>query len=505
MKPSLRNPQTGKPANLQTPKLPNPQTGKPANRQTPKPPNPQTGKPANLQTPKTSTSLSTADLTADIDLLRRANQDYSRRYPGDPGARQPVHTVYGGAHLFQANAAAKLGAAAVAAWERYAPNPSILAGLLASAGAASADSLAETIHQRVARKLENEPIEDFRIDFEDGFGNRPDSEEDFHASRAAGEVARGMEAGILPPFLGIRIKPLSEELYSRSLRTLDIFLTALLAGGNRELPGNFVVTLPKIPIPEQVACLARVLAKLESKLSLSSGALKMELMIELTQSLFDHEGRFNLPLLLEAAEGRCVAAHFGTYDYTASRNITAAYQEMTHPACDFAKELMQVAYSGTGLWLSDGATNILPVPPFREREGAPLTEDQIEENRRVVHDAWKVHIRHVFHSLRGGFYQGWDLHPNQLPTRYAAIYAFFLESRDVAAERLTNFINKAAQATLVGDVFDDAATGQGLLNYFLRGINCGAITLDEALQTGLTLEEIRGRSFLQILKNRRGR
>ncbi len=449
------------------------------------------------------TSLSQSDYAVHVARLRQANQSHALRYPGEAGVRQPVHTVYGGAHLFQANASAKLGAAALAAWNRYAPGPPGLAKLLESAGSTIPASLAATIHDRVGKKLESEAVEDFRIDFEDGFGNRPDSEEDFHAARAAEEVSKGLANRTLPPFIGIRIKPLSEELYVRSLRTLDIFLTTLLNCGSRTLPENFVVTLPKIPIPEQVACLAGTLAKLESKLSLTVGTLKMELMIELTQSLFDHDGRFNLPLLLQAADGRCIAAHFGTYDYTASRNITAAYQEMSHPACDFAKELMQVAYAGTGLWLSDGATNILPVPPYREKEGVPLTEDQVEANRRVVHDAWKVHMRHIFHSLRGGFYQGWDLHPNQLPTRYAAVYAFFLESREIAAERLTNFINKAAQATLVGDVFDDAATGQGLLNYFLRGINCGAITLDEALQTGLTLEEIRGRSFVQILKNRK--
>jgi len=73
-----------------------------------------------------------------------------------------------------------------------------------------------------------------------------------------------------------------------------------------------------------------------------------------------------------------------------------------------------------------------------------------------------------------------------------------------AGARLHNFVEKAAQATLVGDVFDDAATGQGLLNYFLRGINCGALTEREALEmTGLSLGELRGRSFLKILNGRR--
>jgi hypothetical protein len=229
----------------------------------------------------------------------------------------------------------------------------------------------------------------------------------------------------------------------------------------------------------------------------------MEMMIETTQSIIDHQGRINLPLLLAAARGRCTAAHFGTYDYTASCSITAAHQHMMHPACDFAKHMMQVSFAGTGIWLSDGATNIMPVGPHRASEGSPLTSDQIEGNRAVIHRAWKLHYDHIQHSLVGGFYQGWDLHPAQLPTRYAAVYAFFLQSLDAASERLRNFVEKAAKATLVGDVFDDAATGQGLLNYFLRAINCGALSEAEALRlSGLTHEELLSGSFVKILKNR---
>ena len=179
---------------------------------------------------------------------------------------------------------------------------------------------------------------------------------------------------------------------------------------------------------------------------------------------------------------------------------------MTHPVCDFAKHMMQVAFAGRGIWLSDGATNVLPVPPHRAaKDGPPLTPAQVQENRAVVHRAWRLHAGHVRHSLVGGFYQGWDLHPAQLVTRYAALYAFFLEGLDAASDRLRNFVQRAAQATLVGEVFDDAATGQGLLNYFLRAVNSGALTEEEALErSGLTLEELRGRSFVKILESRRG-
>jgi len=240
------------------------------------------------------------------------------------------------------------------------------------------------------------------------------------------------------------------------------------------------VTLPKIQRVEQVTALANVFDMLEPKLSLAPGTLKFEFMIETTQSI---------PILtpmLDAGRGRVVAAHFGTYDYTASCNITAAEQRMDHPACDFARHNMQVAYSGTGIWLSDGATNVMPIG-----------------DRETVHRAWRLHVDHIRHSLVNGFYQGWDLNPAQLPTRYAAVFSFFLEGLSAATERLRNFIQKAGQATLVGDVFDDAATGQGLLNYFLRALNCGAITEQEALATGLTLDELRSRSFVRILRRRR--
>ncbi len=457
------------------------------------------------------TSLPPDQLRPVGERLQTANRDFSSRYPGESGRRQPVHTVYGGAHLFRADTARRLGELALRSLEQYAPDSIIFANAIGLPDAERlpddprAGKLAQTIYSRVKEKLRREPVEDFRLDFEDGYGNRPDSEEDGHAVSAAAEVAAGMAASSLPPYIGIRIKPFTEELRARSMRTLDIFLTALLEKTAGKLPANFVVTHPKVTIPEHVAGLADVFDLLEPALRLPTGALKMELMIETTQSIFDSQGSSNLPRLLSAARGRCVAAHFGTYDYTASCSITAAHQHMTHSACDFARHAMQVAFAGTGLWLSDGATNIMPVPVHRAAEGGALTPAQEAENRAAVHRAWRLHADHIRHSLTNAYYQGWDLHPAQLPTRYAAVYAFFLEGLDAASVRLRNFVARAAQATLVGDVFDDAATGQGLLNFFLRAINCGAITAEEAGPlTGLTLAELRSGSFVKILKGRRG-
>ncbi len=441
-----------------------------------------------------NTTLSDDVLRDVLAPLARANAVFAARQPGDSGARQPVHTVYGGAHLFKSDTTVKLGALALRSLDEFAPDAPTFAHAIGLD-----DTLSDRIYARVLEKLKREPVEDFRIDFEDGYGNRPDDEEDGHAAAAATDVATGLANGTLPPFIGIRIKPFTQELMRRSVRTLDIFLTTLIEKAGK-LPPWFVVTLPKIQLPEQVTMLADLYDTLEPRLGLSAGALRLEFMIETTQSILSENGVSNLPLFLQAARGKAVAAHFGTYDYTASCNITAAHQRMDHPACDFARHMMQVAYAGTGLWLSDGATNIMPIAPHK---GASLSAEQIAENRNVVHRAWRLHVDHIEHSLINAYYQGWDLNPAQLPTRYAAVYSFFLQGAAAATERLRNFIEKAGQATLVGDVFDDAATGQGLLNYFLRALNCGAITEEEALATGLTLDELRSRSFVKIMKGRR--
>ncbi|MEA2691359.1 MAG: hypothetical protein QOJ16_746 [Acidobacteriota bacterium] len=425
-----------------------------------------------------------ATFTHDLaQQLAAADQSLSQIYPGDSGRRQPVHTAYVGAHLFRADLAARWGSQALAALAEHAPEPADLAlaiGLPAD--------LAEAIYPRIVEKLRREPIEDLRLDFEDGYGNRPDPEEDDHAQAAAETLVESMEAGGLPPFMGIRIKPFSADLAARAIRTLDLFLTTVVTGSGGRLPAGFVVTLPKVKLAAQVTALADLLDRLEAALSLAPGTVRLEIMVETTQSILDVEGRVQLRRLAEAGRGRTSGAHFGTYDYTTSLEITAAYQAMDHPACDLAHQLMQVALAGTGVWLSDGSTNVLPV-------GA----------KEAVQAAWRLHYGHVRHSLAAGLYQGWDLHPAQLPTRYAAIYAFFLEGLSAASARLSNFVAQAAQATLAGSVLDDVATGQALLNYFLRAVQCGALAEEEALaRTGLTLPELRGRSFADILGGRRG-
>ncbi|GAA4382922.1 DUF6986 family protein [Hymenobacter koreensis] len=471
-------------------------------------------------------SLQDAAKTQLLDQLGEANRRFQQTYPGDKPDRQAVHTVYGGANLFKADTCVRMGDIALNNLRTYAPNfvelanvlhlknhehlptsEKDIAALTAKLDGMSAEErkqepawLAYSVYNKIVSKLQREPVEDFRIDFEDGFGNRPDVEEDATAVQAANELALGMQNGTISPFIGIRIKPFTEDLKDRGVRTLDIFLTTLLEKTGGKLPDNFVVMLPKVTIPEQMATMVRLFELIEQANNLAPGTLKMETMVEATQIIMDEEGRNPLMRIIRASEGRCVAAHFGTYDYTASAGITAKYQTMAHPVCDFAHHMTKVALGGTGIFLSDGATNVMPIGPHR---GDNLTFEQMKENRAAVHNAWRQGFHHTTHSLINGLYQGWDLNPAQLPMRYAATYNFFLSSYDDAVNRLKTFVERAAISTLTGDIFDDAATGQGLLNFFLKALNCGAISEEEIVATGLTREEINTRSFFRILEGRR--
>jgi citrate lyase beta subunit len=471
-------------------------------------------------------SIKDIEKEALLNTLGESNLEFQSKYPGDKPDRQPVHTVYGGANLFKSDSTSKIGSIALNNIQTYSPNFVTLAKVLKLRGfeklphlekdieklTRKLDKMGETerkeedawlaysVYNKIIKKLQTEAVEDFRIDFEDGFGNRPDEEEDATAVNAALELAEGMKNKTISPFIGIRIKPFTEDLKYRGVRTLDIFLTTLLEKTDGVLPENFVVMLPKVTIPEQVITLIRLFGIIERANNLAPGSLKMEIMVEATQIVMDEEGQNPLLRIIKASEGRCIAAHFGTYDYTASCGITAKYQTMGHAVCDFAHHMTKVALGGTGIFISDGATNVMPIGPHR---GDNLTFEQLKENREAVHKGWLTGFNHTTHSLINGLYQGWDLNPAQIPMRYAATYNFFLSSYEDAAIRLKIFVERAAISTLTGDVFDDAATGQGLLNFFLKAVNCGAITENEILATGLSLEEIKTRSFYRILKERR--
>jgi hypothetical protein len=268
------------------------------------------------------------------------------------------------------------------------------------------------------------------------------------------------------------------------------------------MPENFVVTLPKVTDAKQVKDLTRRLSKIEKERKLKKDSIGIELMIETPDAIFDKRGRVAVPGLIKAARGRCKSVHFGAYDYTAALGISASFQDTRHPACGFARSVIQAACVGTGVRVVDSVTTIMPVPVHRDET---LTEAQRAENRRSVHAGWLQHFQNVLASMADGFYQSWDLHPNQLVARYAAVYAFFLTEMDAQAARLKAFLGKATQASLTGNTFDDAASAQGIVNFFRNGFDCGAFSEDEIQRaTGMMSTNLRS-SFSELASKRRSK
>lgn len=448
----------------------------------------------------TSPPLSLPASRVDSLLAELARDDGMPSSPAEPRATSaPLHVLYGGAHLYRADSPAKLGKLARAAMDTWGKDDQAFAALV---GLPETDraALAPELARRVREKLERNAVERTCIDFEDGYGPRRDEEEDAEAIRAAGELARAGTSG--QPIVGIRIKSFAAATAKRAARTLDLFSTTLARATGGKVPERFTVTLPKVTRAAEVTALADLLGSLERTLGIADGAIGIELMVETPRTLVGADGRVALPSFVAAARGRCVAAHLGAYDLLASIGVTAGEQRLDHPACEAARLLMQLSLADSGVVVVDGATTVLPIARHRESAGAPLTEAQRAINTGDVQSAWALHAKAVRRALSLGIYQGWDLHPAQLPARYGAVYAFFLAERAAMASRLRAFVAKATQATRSGQIFDDAATGQGLLNFFVRGVACGALGDDDVKATGLSLDELRGRSFAAIVAAR---
>ncbi|MFJ5226435.1 DUF6986 family protein [Streptomyces sp. NPDC088400] len=416
------------------------------------------------QQEKVATSFTGAVNEAVGASLAAVDAELARRYPGDPGTRQPVHTVYVPADAFDAGTIRSWGDQALAALDEHAPDAASLARVLGLP-----DELAGPVHERVRAKLTSEPVEDLRIDFEDGYGPRPDAEEDEAAARAARLVHAAYENGTAAPYMGIRMKCLEAAVRDRGIRTLDIFLSGLMEAGG--LPDGLVLTLPKVTYAEQVTAMARLAAEFEKARGLEPGRIGFEIQIETSQSILAADGTATVARMIDAAGGRATGLHYGTFDYSACVGVSAAYQASDHPAADHAKAVMQVAAAGTGVRVCDGSTNVLPVGPTAQ-----------------VHEAWRLHYGLTRRALARAYYQGWDMHPGHLPTRYAAVYAFYREGLEPAAARLAAYVAKAG-----GDVMDEPATAKALSGYLLRGLDCGALDSDEVARlTGLTRADLEG-------------
>ena len=396
-------------------------------------------------------------LADDLDgRLTDADASLTARYPGPSDDRQPVHTVYVPADRYDADLPGRWSAEALALVDEHETRLRRLLG-------ADADDLLA----RVRAKLAGEPIEDLRIDFEDGYGVRDDATEDAHVEAAATALAGSWRAGTGPPYAGIRFKSLERPTRRRGLRTLTMFVAAMHAAGAPF--DRLVTTLPKVTSVEQVEAMVHLCERLEEELGLASRALRFEIQVETPQSILGPDGTGLVARMIHAAGGRCTGLHYGTYDYSAFCGIAAPYQSMEHPVADHAKLVMQAAAAGTGVRLSDGSTNVLPVG-----------------DADAVEAAWALHLRLVRRSLEHGYYQGWDLHPAQLPTRYAATFAFYRESFAAASQRLRAYAERRS-----GGVVDEPATARALADFLVRAIECGAVSAAEAeTQSGMSPAEL---------------
>ncbi len=400
------------------------------------------------------TRLGPADLEAADARLAETDSFLARAYPGETADRQPVHTVYVPGHVFDQHTVRSWGEQARAALTEN-------GGAVALADALGLGERSGELADRVTRKLDEQPVEDLRVDFEDGYGNR--AGEDTDVLTVARTLTQLDADGMAPPFFGIRFKCFEEPTRRRGIRTLDLFLSNLLEAG--ALPTGLRLTLPKVSTVSQVEAMVAICRRYEEVAGLGEGRLTFEIQVETPQLIMAADGTTPLAPALHAGQGRVTGLHYGTYDYSASLQIAAAYQSMEHPAADHAKQVMQLVAAGTGVQLSDGSTNVLPTGS---------TEN--------VHAAWALHARLVRRSLERGFYQGWDMHPAQLPTRYLANFAFYTEGFDAAAARLAAYVGKPGVPRPA--VLDEPATARALARYLHRGLLCGAT--DAAAVTAAT-------------------
>ena len=385
--------------------------------------------------------LDVDDLVALADQrLRSDDAARERDYPGDRGLWQPVHTVYVPAD--------KLRRTTVGDYRDHA------LGLLAEHDGLFREITGadDRVVALVRDKLRRQPIEDLRADFEDGYGVRPDADEDKDVRKVTQVFWHLHAEEDSPGRYGVRFKSLEAPTRRRGIQTLARTMNHM-----SELVGDdeLVVTLPKVTSEAQVQALVAVLERLEKQVSTTSRGQRFEIQVETPQTVLGPDGSALVARMIRAGGQRLSGLHYGTYDYSAFLGLAAGDQSLEHPAADHAKAVMQAAAAGTGVELSDGSTNVLPVG-----DGLRL--------------GWETHHRLVTRALHRGFYQGWDLHPAQLPTRFAATFQFF---RAGAADADARLVAYAAHRT--GAIADEPATARALADYLLRGLDCGALTDDE--------------------------
>ncbi len=415
-------------------------------------------------------------------------RDYVR--PERPDA--PLSVLYGGAQLFTDQTFAKLGKLATRAFSEHVRNDDDVCAIVGEA----LRPLAQAVRERVAEKLATRPLEDVRIDFEDGYGVRSGADEDADAARV-GQVL-GTALRDAPRWLGIRVKAFDRATSARAARTLERVFQGI---SQDTLPKGFVVTLPKVQRADDVRAFVELLGLVEEDRSLGAGSIGLELMIETSSALVSQSGAFAIPELLAAGAGRVTSLHLGAYDLLSACDVGASAQSLGHPICTAARSLMVLSANGRAR-VVDGATTRLPLPKHR---GENLGEATLHENHVAMLEAFGEHAQNVTAAHRTGIHQGWDLHPAQLVARYLATSAYYLGSLEASAARLRGFVEQAARATAAGQTFDDAATAEGLVAFFAAGLSSGMLREEDTRATGLLPQEFRAHDFSAMVARREPR
>ncbi|AKC41435.1 aldolase [Mycobacteroides chelonae] len=373
-------------------------------------------------------------------MVAGLDAELASSYPDGRSEPQPIHTAYVSAALAGVQTTAQWGESALELLGRH---EDVLTAL---------DT--QGVLPRVSERLASSPVQDLRVDFEDGYGWREDSTEDADA-RKAGRTLRALSIEANPPaVLGIRIKGLTSLHLRRSVRTLELVLD-----GASGVPRGFVTTIPKFRALAQVEAALRLFDELERVHGLPHGSLRFELQIESPQAVLGADGTATLAKAIHLGQGRLTALHYGTYDYSAACGIAAEHQSLEHPVADHAKAVMLAAAAQTGVWVCDGSTQVIP-------------DGTLEQQRSAL----TRHHRLVTRALDRGYWQGWDMHPGHLVTRWLATYGFHRRALAVAGPRIVAYLQRQG-----GGVIDEPATAQALAAGVLRGLDCGAYSPDDVV------------------------
>jgi hypothetical protein len=403
-----------------------------------------------------------ADAIAAIDqALAPLDAWAAKRWPGGALLGQPAHTVYVSAAFAKPGVCGAWGRAALASLDAHAPTPAALAAAVGLPVDAVRDAW-----PLLRDVLASRPIQDLRVDLEDGYGPHTDAEEDAETDRAAATLLAESVDPAGPVRLGIRHRSLEVATRARAIRTFDRLVGRLTEGGG--VPTGFVVTMPKVVHLDQVRVYVELLRALEKAHRLGDGTLVFEIQVETPQTILAADGTLPLAPMIDAAEGRCTGLHYGTYDYSAALGVSAEHQNAWHPVAQTAKAVMRLAAAQTGVEVSDGSTNQLPVG-----------------DTSTVHANWKVHADLVAGGLADGIRQGWDLHPAQLVTRHLINIVTLRRRLPAALDRLRIYFGADP---LSGATVDEPATAQALAADVLRAVTTGAATAAEVeAGTGTTV------------------